>query len=211
MGDPRKRHKLYSRPLKRWDAARIEEEAELTKEFGLKTKKEIWKSSSRLRKIYALAKKAISANTPQGEREKMQFIKRLGTLGFVGDNAKVEDILNISLNDMLKRRLQSVVFTKGFARTMSQARQFIVHGHITVNGISVTIPGYIVPLALENTIGFKPGSSLANTDHPERAPLEKPKKEKRKAPRNDERRGQGQKRRRRPERRTEKQTGAKKA
>jgi small subunit ribosomal protein S4 len=202
MGDPRKRHKLYSRPLKRWDATRIEEETELTKEFGLKTKKEIWKASSRLRKIYALAKKAISANTPQGEKEKMQFIKRLSTLGYVGNDAKVEDILNISLKDMLKRRLQSVVFTKGFARTMSQARQFIVHGHVTVNGTSVTIPSYIVPLALESTIGFKPGSSLASTDHPERAPLEKPKKKKRIAPKRDDRRGgQGQRRRRRPERR----------
>lgn len=44
----------------------------------------------------------------------------------------------------LERRLDNVVFRLGFAATHSQARQFVGHGLITVNGKRVTIPSYSV-------------------------------------------------------------------
>ncbi len=43
---------------------------------------------------------------------------------------------------LLERRLDNVIFRLGFATSRSQARQFIRHGHITVNGRRVTIPSY---------------------------------------------------------------------
>jgi small subunit ribosomal protein S4 len=43
---------------------------------------------------------------------------------------------------MLEQRLDNVVFRGGFAASRSQARQFVRHGHVTVNGKRVTIPSY---------------------------------------------------------------------
>ncbi len=45
---------------------------------------------------------------------------------------------------LLERRLDNVVFRAGFAKNRRQARQFVRHGHIKVNGQRVDIPSYIV-------------------------------------------------------------------
>jgi small subunit ribosomal protein S4 len=180
MGDPKKQHKKFSKPGKPWEKERIEEEVAIIKEFGLKNKKEIWKASSKLRNFFAQAKKAISIRSDQGEKEKAQLLIKLRSLGLVGDKTHVEDVLSISLRDILQRRLQSIVFNKGMARTMKQARQFIVHEHILVNGKKITVPGYLVPVSKENTITFVSGSSLSSADHPERKKPEEEKKVKKK-------------------------------
>ena len=169
MGDPRKQHKKFSKPGKPWEKERIEEEIAIMKEFGLKNKREIWRASSKLRTFFAQAKKAISVRTSQGEKEKAQLLKRLSNLGLIKGAAQVEDVLSLGLKDILQRRLQSILVSKSMARTMKQARQFIVHEHIMVNGRKITVPGYIVPVGLENTITFAPGSDLARADHPERS------------------------------------------
>jgi small subunit ribosomal protein S4 len=45
---------------------------------------------------------------------------------------------------MLERRLDSVVWRGGLASSRAQARQFVLHGHIKVNGRKVNIPSYLV-------------------------------------------------------------------
>jgi len=45
----------------------------------------------------------------------------------------------------LERRLDNVVYRLGFAGTRAQARQFVTHGHVLVNGERVNRPGYQVP------------------------------------------------------------------
>ncbi len=45
---------------------------------------------------------------------------------------------------LLERRLDNVVFRLGFAKSRYQARQFVSHGHIRVNGRKVNIPSYTV-------------------------------------------------------------------
>ena len=77
MGDPKKQRKKFSAPHKRWSKERIDEEKELTKEYGLKNKKEIWKSESKLRNFTRQAKRLISITTKQAEREKEQIILKL--------------------------------------------------------------------------------------------------------------------------------------
>lgn len=48
------------------------------------------------------------------------------------------------LLQMLERRLDSVVYRLGFAKSRVQARQFVRHGHILINGKKVDIPSYSV-------------------------------------------------------------------
>jgi small subunit ribosomal protein S4 len=48
------------------------------------------------------------------------------------------------LLELLERRLDNVLFRLGFATTRAQARQFVSHGHVFVDGRRVTIPSYRV-------------------------------------------------------------------
>ena len=58
----KRKHKAYSKPKRPFDKARIDEEKGIKKEFGLKNKKEIWKSESKIKTIREKAKKLISAS-----------------------------------------------------------------------------------------------------------------------------------------------------
>ena len=58
---------------------------------------------------------------------------------------------------------------KGMARTVKQARQFISHGHVTVNGARVTVPSKKVEVGEEDTVSFDENSELADELHPARA------------------------------------------
>ena len=49
----------------------------------------------------------------------------------------------------LERRLDSALTRAGFASSHAQARQFILHGHVTVNGRKVNIPSYLVTVGEE--------------------------------------------------------------
>ena len=59
-----------------------------------------------------------------------------------GEAARQRGITGESLLRMLEQRLDNVVFRARFATSRNQARQLVLHGHITVNGKRVTIPSY---------------------------------------------------------------------
>ena len=57
---------------------------------------------------------------------------------------KMKGMTGENLMVMLERRLDSVVFRMGFARTRREARQIVGHQHVLVNGKAVQIPSYLV-------------------------------------------------------------------
>ncbi len=147
----KRKHKTYSRPKRPFDKARIQEEASIKEEFGLKNKKEIWKADARIKSIREKAKRLISA----GEEDKNIFFDRLKKMGF---NVKsISDVLSLDKRDYLKRRLQTVIVEKKMARTPKSARQLITHKKVLIEGNSINAPSYIVPVDLENKISIKPG------------------------------------------------------
>ena len=75
----------------------------------------------------------------------------------------------------MERRLQTMVFRKGLARSIKQSRQFITHRHIAINNSIITAPSYIVSIAEEPLINFVARSSLISADHPERVRKEEKK------------------------------------
>jgi len=103
-----------------------------------------------------------------GERKKMEdeLLARLKKLGVLDETAILDDVLDLTIEDILERRFQTIVFRKGLAKTMQQARQLIGHGHMTIGNRRVTTPGYIVPKPEEDQITYTPKSSLANPAHP---------------------------------------------
>jgi len=177
MGDPKQQRKKYKTPLHPWQRDRLNEERQLLKEYGLKNKKELWKFESLLRKFKSQAKSLIASSGEQAEKEGKQLLDRLYRLNLVNKDTKIEDVLGLSLRNVLDRRLQTMVFNQKLARTIKQARQFVVHGHILIGNKKINIPGYIVLRDEETKINFNPRSSIANEEHPERLKDESVKQE----------------------------------
>ena len=168
MGDPKKPRKKFHRPRIIWQRDLIEEQKELIKEYGLKNKKEIWRIESQLKKFREQAKNLIVNKTEQGKKETADLIARLAKLNLISPKARLEDILVLKLKDLLERRMQTLVLRKNLAKTINQARQFIVHSHISIGDNKLNIPSYFVTLDEENQISFSKNSSLHSSEHPER-------------------------------------------
>jgi len=140
-----KKKKKYNRPRRLYDKRRIEEENELIKKYGLKNKREIWKADAEIERIRNQAKKLITASREEQEK----LFKKLEKIGLkVG---KIADVLGLGVEDWLKRRLQSILVSKKLAKPR-EARQLIVHKHVSVNGKIINIPSYIVKTDEENKI-----------------------------------------------------------
>src|SRR3989338_6676618 len=152
MGDPKKQRKKYSGPMHPWQAARIEEERVILKDYGLKNKKEIWKMNSLLRNFSRQAKKLVAIQTKQAELERKQLMKKISSLGLISEGAKLEDVLAITLRNLLDRRLQTLVHKKNLARSIKQARQFIIHENKMVGNEKMPTPSYLVKVEEEPLI-----------------------------------------------------------
>jgi small subunit ribosomal protein S4 len=168
MGDPKKPKKKYQTPNHPWKKERIEEERELTQEYGFANKKEIWKVGSILLDFKARAKNLISITGEKGNLERQSLINKLVKLGILKESATIDEVLSLTFRDIADRRLESLVFKRGLARTIKQARQFISHEHIKVAGRKINAPGYIVLKDEEDSISYSNDSSLNNENHPER-------------------------------------------
>ncbi len=152
MGDPRKQRKSYETPSHPWRKDRIDKEKELLRKYGLKSKKDIWKAESRLRRIRRLARTLLGSHTEQARQEERKLIAKLQKLGLLKGEADLDSVLGLSIEDILERRLQSLVHRKGLARSPKHARQLVVHGHIRVGGRRIKSPSFLVPVEQEETI-----------------------------------------------------------
>lgn len=174
MGSIKKIRKKYEVPFKHWDLQRMLEEVELANKFGLKNKREVWTARSRLKKFRTAARGLFTKTGPIAEREKHELIEKLYRMGMLEQNATLDDVLGLTVEHILERRLQTIAHRRGMAITPKQARQFITHGHIAVNGAKVFTPGFIVPRSDADKIAFTEASALGDTAHPTRAQKPRP-------------------------------------
>ena len=147
----RKLKKQIKRPKRPWDKERIENEKKILKKYGLRRKREIWKAESILREYRRRARELAAKKDKEGEKI---LIEKLNRLGLLEKNAGLDDVLSLTLENILDRRLQTIVFKKGLANTPKQARQFIVHGHIAVEGKKDMFPSHIIEKNIENKINY---------------------------------------------------------
>ena len=146
----KRKHKKYSKPKRPFDKARIIEEEGIKEEFGLKNKKEIWRSDSAIKVIREKAKKLISSDV---EKQHTLF-NRLKKIGLKVNS--IADVLSLDKRDYLNRRLQTILVVKKIATTPKSARQMITHKKVLINGRVINSPSYIVPIEFENKISVKP-------------------------------------------------------
>ena len=164
--------KFYETPNHPYQGERIASESGLVGKYGLKNKEELWKAQSELRNIRREARKLLGRAQGDAEaagQEAREFLERLKRIGVLGEQDELDDVLSLSVTDLLERRLQTLVYRKGYANTTKQARQFISHGHIVVDGARVQRPSYKVTVDEEDTVGFDSASALTDELHPERA------------------------------------------
>lgn len=181
MGDPRRLKKRYETPSHPWEDERIKRENELMKKYGLKNKREIWKAETLLRKYRAQARKLLAkvgSEDPVYKRQVEQLMNHLIRMNLVKPGATLDDCLTLTVEDILKRRLQTIVYLKGLAVTPKQARQLIVHGHIAIGGRRITVPSYMVRINEEKDIDYAPQSPIYDPSHPIRPTINTIPKEK---------------------------------
>ena len=174
MGDPKFPSKHYNTPSHPWQKVRIEEERTLIHQYGLKNKKEIWKANTKIRSMRRQARKlTATSGDEQAQKEKNLLLAKLNRLGMLDQESGLEDVLRMTPENILDRRLQTQVYLQGLASTAKQARQLIIHGHISVEGAVTRVPGMLVTKLQEKNITYSPSSALNSDLHPVRPDAQK--------------------------------------
>jgi small subunit ribosomal protein S4 len=171
MGDPRRQRRKYETPRFPWRTDILQSELKLLGQYGLRNKHELWRHKTTLSRFRELARSLLGMPTEQREKIEKQLLNRLTRLGILPDTAVLDDVLDLALEDLLERRLQTMVFGKGLAKSIYQARQLITHGHIAIAGKRVPSPSYIVLREEEATLAYAPTSNLSKPDHPIRTSI----------------------------------------
>ena len=171
MGDPKRQRRKFETPRFPWRKDILQEELKILGTYGLRNKHELWRHETMLSKFRGIARSLIG-RTPE-ERVKMEneLLVHLKKLGVLQETAVLDDVLDLSIEDILERRLQTLVFRKTLTKTVHQSRQLITHGHITIDNRRVTIPSYIVSREEEKTLAYAAESQLVNPAHPTRVAM----------------------------------------
>jgi small subunit ribosomal protein S4 len=174
MGDTKKQRRKYETPRFPWRTDALQAELRLLGQYGLRNKRELWRHETALSKFRGIARSILAMPEEEGEKLRRQLLSRLNRLGILPEGAALDNVLDLSIEDLLERRLQSIVFQKGLAKSIHQARQLITHGHIAVGARRVSSPSYLVLRDDEAQINYANTSSIAKPDHPVRQTITAP-------------------------------------
>lgn len=144
MGDPKKQRKKYESPRHPWRMDQLEAELKLIGEYGLRNKRELWRYKTMLSKMRGIARSILGMRGEERERLQKTYFSTMTKLGLLDESARIDDALDLTIKNLLEKRLQTVVYRKGLARTIHEARAMIAHGHIMIGDRRVTAPGYVV-------------------------------------------------------------------
>ncbi len=173
MGDPRRPRRTYSKPRSPWRSDQLAQELYLVGSYGLRNKRELWKAQSALSSIRKQARHLLAASEVVRNREERKLLDSLQNRGLVAEGVALDDVLSLSIEDMLGRRLQTIVYKRGSAVSPLQARQLIVHRHVKIGDRVVTIPGYQVNSDEEKHIQLTGGIGTPKAPEPKpEAPAE---------------------------------------
>ena len=163
MGDPKTSRRVWQKPKRPLNYDLIMDELKTLGTFGLKTKRELWKTQTELSRVRLQARSLLALRQDERERKEPILMQSLSKIGLVNEDSTLDDVLNLQVTDLLSRRLQTIAQKKLYFKTPYQSRQAIVHGHIMIGDSVVTIPSYIVKTEEEAKIHLIPESSFNET------------------------------------------------
>ena len=118
MGDPRKAKKKYTRPRSIWATDQISSELYIVGSYGLRNKRELWKSQTEIARIRNQARSLLSLPIEVRSEKETNLLNYLLRLGIVADGSNL--------------------------KSPYQARQIVVHGHVSIGNRKINLPGYLV-------------------------------------------------------------------
>ena len=193
MGATKNFRRVWKKPKRPLNFDLKMDELKILGTFGLKTKRELWKARTELSRVRNQARSLLALRQDVREQKEPILMNSLSKVGYVQSNATLDDVLNLEINDLLARRLQTIVQKKFYFKTPYQARQAVSHGHVLIGDQIVNIPSYLVKVDEEdkvkltsesvfNEILSKPESDLGspeteNIEIPTEAPAEEVKTE----------------------------------
>ena len=149
--------KVWKAPRRPFEKERLDREMKLCGTYGLRCKREIWRVNVVLSKMRRVARTLLTLN-PSHQRRQIEgaaLLRRCHDYGFLAeDKDKLDYVLSLTVPDILERRLQTVVFKIGLAKSIHHARTLILQRHIAVGKQIVTTPSFIVRNESEGHIAF---------------------------------------------------------
>ncbi len=152
MGDSRRQQKKWRAPRHPWRGDVLSQEIRLIGLYGLRNKRELWRTRGVIREIRHRAREVLSLPPELRSMKEKELLNKLQRMGLLQEGAALDDVLGLKVEDILERRVQTVILRKGLAQTPQHARQLISHGHISVGEHRITSPGFLVPRADEEKI-----------------------------------------------------------
>jgi len=163
MGDPKTPRRVWKKPKRPLNYDLLMDELKTLGAFGLKTKRELWKTQTELSRVRLHARSLLALRQEDRKRKEPILIQSLSKIGLVDQNSTLDDVLNLQVTDLLSRRLQTMAQKKLYFKTPYQARQAVVHGHVMIGDSVVTIPSYVVKTEEEAKIHLIPESRFNET------------------------------------------------
>jgi small subunit ribosomal protein S4 len=168
MGDPRRQKKKFVTPKRPFDSDRFEQELEMIGSYGLRNKRELWRHRTKLSNYRRNARNLLALPAEHRGQFEKEISDKLVRLGILTTEPTLDNILDLTLENMLERRLQTIVFRKGLACSMHHARQLVTHGHIALDGAKVKTPSRIISTSEEDRIAYFHRSPMNDESHPAR-------------------------------------------
>jgi len=155
--------KTFSKPRRPFEKVRLDAELKTVGEFGLRNKRELWRVQFALNKLRNAARVLLTLdeNDPKRIFEGNAILKRMRTYGLLeADKESLDYVLALNAEEFLERRLQTLVFKLGLAKSVHHARILIKQRHIRVGKQIVNVPSFLVRVETQKHIDFALNSPL---------------------------------------------------
>jgi len=149
--------RTFSTPRRPYEKERLDQELKLIGEYGLKNKREVWRVKYTLAKIRKAARDLLVLEDKDPRRlfQGNALLQRLVRIGVLEESRmKLDYVLGLKVEDFLERRLQTLVFKLGLAKSIHHARVLIRQKHIRVRKQVVNVPSFVVRLDSQKHIDF---------------------------------------------------------
>merc|ERR1712070_535305 len=157
--------KTSKTPRRAYDKERLDAEMKLIGTYGLKNKKEIWRIRLNLAKIRSTARSLLTKDEKDPKRifEGQALMRRMIRYGILDeDKQRLDYVLSLTLEDFLNRRLQTIVWKRGIAKSIHHARVLIRQRHIRVGNQVVNVPSFMVRVESESYVDYALSSPYNN-------------------------------------------------
>ncbi|CAN4112920.1 unnamed protein product [Withania somnifera] len=149
--------KTFKKPRRPYEKERLDAELKLVGEYGLRCKRELWRVQYALSRIRNAARMLLTLDEKDPRRifEGEALLRRMNRHGLLDESQnKLDYVLALTVENFLERRLQTLVFKNGMAKSIHHARVLIRQRHIRVGRQVVNVPSFMVRVDSQKHIEF---------------------------------------------------------